>query len=167
MRGSVTKRLPAGHGEELLAAIGPIIAELYPERPLRSGTVRGVSKEALAKLIPPPLPPTVFWSTSAVSVAALAVAAGFGLAFRSDLASRNTLAQESLSTPIASSRLEALRSQALEHGQLANVAFGVSGALAVASGIEAIFTNWRGSVHASVKTVELRLQPTGLEIGWR
>ena len=43
--GTVSKRLTAGSGEEFLAAIGPAIEELFPERELRAHTQRGVPKE--------------------------------------------------------------------------------------------------------------------------
>lgn len=74
--GSVSKRLKRGDGEELLAAIGPVIAELYPDRALRAGQTRGVAEEVALKLNPPPLPPWVFWSMLATGAAVSMVAAG-------------------------------------------------------------------------------------------
>jgi len=43
--GNVQKLLSRAGGEEFLAAIGPAVAELFPDLPLRKGAVRGVAPE--------------------------------------------------------------------------------------------------------------------------
>lgn len=64
-------RLEQARGEELLAAVGPAVEQLFPERALKEGAVRGVDKAVALRLNPPPLPPWAFWTTSALSATAL------------------------------------------------------------------------------------------------
>lgn len=70
----VEQRLEPAGGEEFLAAIGPAIAELFPDHPLRPGAQRGVDEAIALRLNPPPLPPWSFWTVA--SAAALAATAG-------------------------------------------------------------------------------------------
>lgn len=86
--GSVQKRLDAADGEEFLAAVGPAVAELFPEYTLRKGQTRGVDPQVALLVNPPPLQPWLFWTTFGTSVAtgvasgtlgALAVAARVSL----------------------------------------------------------------------------------------
>ncbi|MDP2343153.1 MAG: hypothetical protein Q8O67_19505 [Deltaproteobacteria bacterium] len=60
--GQVSEHLTPGNGEEFLGVVGPAVAALFPELPLKPGRVRGVSPELLVRLNPPPLPPWVFWT---------------------------------------------------------------------------------------------------------
>ena len=77
--GQVNQRLKDARGEEFLAAIGPAVAQLFPEFPLREGMSRGVAPELGLRLNPPPLSPVVFYGSGAVTavvgVAAIAVLA--------------------------------------------------------------------------------------------
>ena len=69
--GTVNRTLAADNGEEFLAVIGPSVAELFPDRSLRMGATRGVSKEAALKLNPPPLRPWMVYAAGSVAGAAL------------------------------------------------------------------------------------------------
>lgn len=71
--GSATRRLEAGDGSELLAAVGPLVEELFPDVPLRPGAKRGVDEAIVLRLHPPPVPTWAYWSTA---VATGTVAAG-------------------------------------------------------------------------------------------
>jgi hypothetical protein len=62
-----SKRLKSAGGEELIAVIGTVVAELFPEVPLREGQVRGVSDELAVLLHPPPLPTWAWWTTVGAS----------------------------------------------------------------------------------------------------
>ena len=53
---SAEKRLADLGGEECLAAVGPMVEELFPDVPLRDGRTRGVSDEIELRLHPPPIP---------------------------------------------------------------------------------------------------------------
>src|SRR5690606_31599491 len=68
----VTRTLAAADGEEFLAALGPVVAELFSERELREGAERGVDPQMAVRLNPPPLPVWSFWSAVVVTGAAAA-----------------------------------------------------------------------------------------------
>jgi hypothetical protein len=70
--GDVQKVLPRGNGGEFLGVIGPIVAELFADLPLRRGAVRGVTPEVARALSPPPVPPWATWATAGVGVAGIA-----------------------------------------------------------------------------------------------
>jgi hypothetical protein len=68
-----SQRLKDIGGEELLAAIGPSVEALFPDRELRAGMERGVAPELALRLNPPPLPPWAFWTTVGVAGGATAL----------------------------------------------------------------------------------------------
>lgn len=65
--GTVSRRLVAEDGEEFLAAIGPAVAELFPDYALRPGKERGVAEEEALRLNPPPLDPWAFYVAAGAS----------------------------------------------------------------------------------------------------
>ncbi len=71
--GTASKRLKTVDGSELLAAVGPLVAEAFPDIPLRPGTRRGVDPAIVLRLNPPPVPAWAYWS-DAVATGAVAVA---------------------------------------------------------------------------------------------
>ncbi len=79
--GQFTRKLVPAQGEEFLASVGPAVAELFADRPLRAGQSRGAPAALAARLNPPPLAPWVFWTgaaaAGAVDVAAIVVGATF------------------------------------------------------------------------------------------
>ncbi len=76
--GTFTQRLEAAGGEELLAAVGPAVQELFVEVPLRAGVTRGVDPRLALRLNPPPLSPWMPVTAGIVSAVAFAGAgAGF------------------------------------------------------------------------------------------
>lgn len=72
------RRFKATDGEEFLSAVGPVVEELWPERPLHSGATRGVATEVARRLNPPPLSPTWFVTSSVVTGVGLAGGLGAG-----------------------------------------------------------------------------------------
>jgi hypothetical protein len=56
----------------------------------------------------------------------------------------NDLAQRSLSGPVSGSQLKSLESTASSRARTANLLFLGAGGLAVAAGVEALFTDWHG-----------------------
>lgn len=91
------ERLVRADGEELLAAIGPAVEHLFPDRSLQKGKVRGVAPEKARLLHPPPLHT---WATG--SVAGLSAVAGAGAIFTGILAQTEANATQALlqqSTP--------------------------------------------------------------------
>jgi hypothetical protein len=165
VKGSVTKRLKAGNGEELLSAIGPALEELYPEYPLRAGRQRGVAPAVEARLNPPPLPKPVFFSAAGATVAALLVGGYFGLAEHDAQVQHDLLLNHSVSGIDLQQSSNTVKSRATA----ANIAFGVGGGLAVATGVIALFTDWHGyanSPHNDEK-MALRVVPNGLMLTWK
>jgi hypothetical protein len=89
--GKVQKRLQPQHGEEWLAAIGPAVAELFPEVPLRPGATRGVDPKLAVRLNPPPLPSWTPWAAGGVTAALGLVTAGAGVLWQAQQADYRAL----------------------------------------------------------------------------
>jgi hypothetical protein len=71
-----TRRVPTGDGEEVLALVGPAVADVFPDVPLRTGETRGVSAETARRLNPPPLPAFVPFALGGVAIVALVATTG-------------------------------------------------------------------------------------------
>lgn len=142
--GAYLQRLVAEDGEEVLAAIGPAVAELFPEVPLRPGAVRGVAPEVALRLNPPPLSPWMFWTTAGSATALLTAAGGF---FVMNMWSHGTY-QETLSAgqsrPITNDVLSAQEAQTNTFAALAWGALGTSAVVAALASGMAFFVDWRG-----------------------
>jgi len=143
--GNVSKRLVATNGEELLAALGPVVEELYADRPLKKGVSRGVPKEVAASLDPPPLDPWVSTSlfvgagvVAAFTVVAVSAYAVATFAHTAMLADAETAPQlwSTVSTARTAANAFAISTWVL-------VATGV--ALGGTGGVLALFTDWRGT----------------------
>lgn len=70
----VTQRVVTDDGRETLAVIGPLVEQLYPDRPLLSGQTRGVADAVLVRLNPPPIP--VWATTTTLGTGGLLLTAG-------------------------------------------------------------------------------------------
>jgi hypothetical protein len=142
--GNVTKRLAAGNGEELLAVVGDMVAEVFPDHELRPGTTRGVDAEVGRRLNPPPLPPWVFWTgvgtTSVLVVSAGLAGAGWGV-LQSDY---SALAERSASEVVDGATLKELGGRA----QTAEIAgwslVGSAVLVGAVTGVLAAFTDFYG-----------------------
>jgi hypothetical protein len=137
--GSVSKRLESGSGEEFLAAVGPVVQELYPSKGLRSGQARGVADEVAMRLSPPPLPKWSFNLVAGGAIASLAIGALYGgLAF-DEQSKFNGLGSE----PTASGRdLVGHENKAVENQNIANGFFVTAGVLGLSAAVMAFFTDW-------------------------
>jgi hypothetical protein len=147
---SETRRFDRRDGEELLSIVGPAVAFLFPDRPLREGKTRGVPREAIRRLNPPPLPT---WATLTMGGAAAAALAGAGVA--QALASNahgeyDRLAQQSRTAVVPAGDLAAAgrRVRSLEGTRNALLVAGA--AAGVATGVAAFFTDWRNDRAALV-----------------
>jgi len=127
-------------GEEVLGAMGEMVAQLFPERSLREGQTRGVSKQVARWLNPPPVPRWVFFATGGAAALAAGSGAVYGLASNSTRSDYNALAQSS--APANGAEMARLHQQALDQTSRATLLFGVAGGLAVATAVEAFFTDW-------------------------
>lgn len=144
----VDRRFARGDGTEFLAVIGPAVAELFPERPLRAGVVRGVDQEAALLLNPPPLPPWLFWTTSVAASASLLTGAGAGVVSRlfTDSAQRRT--DDSVSGAVAAIDVKRDFDTASQSAVVANSFFVAGAALAVGSVGVWFFTDFAGRADA-------------------
>jgi hypothetical protein len=142
--GGVNKSMAAKDGEEFLAALGPAVAELFPERALRKGVERGVSTEAVRRLNPPPLQPAWFWSATGTAVLAAGVGALFGTAGALVWTDYRRLVAESKEEPVEGAEL-VLR-QTLSQGAYgtAIVAGSVALIAGASAGVLVLFTDWEG-----------------------
>lgn len=168
VRASVTHRFKSGDGEEFLALVGPAIAELFADYPLRPGRVRGVSQELVSRLNPPPLPTWAFYSTAGTAGAAAVVGGVFAALFIDAQNQYRALAQQSLTEPVRGSDLATLATRAGTNATAANVAFATAGALALAAGVEAFFTDWNGyrdmGTGGPVAAIRIVPTPTGVAL---
>ena len=142
--GSHTKRLERAGGEELLGDVGPAVQEVFPERPLRAGATRGVAKAMALRLNPPPLPRWPFYATASAALAAAAGGAVMGYLSKDAEDQWKSLSQRSLVEPIPGAQLKELERSAESRARAANVLLVAAGGLAVAAGVEALFTDWHG-----------------------
>jgi hypothetical protein len=137
-----TRQVDKRDGEELLQVIGPLVEAVFPDRPLREGRTRGVDKEVVRRLNPPPLPRWVFVGTTVAAAAAAGVGGVFGIMSRDAESSWNR--QAALKGPIDGATLKGYETAARGNAQTANILFVVGGGLLVAAAVEAFFTDWQG-----------------------
>ncbi|MDP2342807.1 MAG: hypothetical protein Q8O67_17760 [Deltaproteobacteria bacterium] len=140
--GVVNQRLEGANGEEYLACVGPAVAELFPEFPLRTGQTRGVAAEVALRINPPPLPTWVFWSAVATSGALVAGGITAGVL--------NGVERASLDAYVATAGQEPLEGSVFveKNNSIVNTA-GVAWALVggavvagAATSVVSLFTDW-------------------------
>jgi hypothetical protein len=147
--GQVEERLVAAGGEELLAAIGPAIEQLFPELPLKAGASRGVPRERARLLNPPPLP---VWSTLSMGGAGVAVVvggAGALVAAHAALDAGQKLVDSSRRQPIDGILVVEQEQTAATFSTL-GVGLIVAGTvLGAGAGVMALFTDWNNAAAAA------------------
>lgn len=145
--GTVNQRLVPANGEEFLAAVGPAVAEVFPDVPLRPGKTRGVDPEMALRLNPPPLPPWLCWSglgTSSVLAVGALVTGALHLSARQGYKQNVAFGKEQ---GIPWARLEA---QQQEVNTWAYATWGLTAGAALtalATGGVALFTDFHGYRH--------------------
>ncbi|HEY4221543.1 MAG TPA: hypothetical protein VGO62_09375 [Myxococcota bacterium] len=143
--GEVNERLVPAAGEELLAAIGPSVAKLFPSTPLKPGEQRGVAPERARLLNPPPLP---VWSTVAVAgagVVALAAGVGVGVAAGNEADGLQAQLDASVTAPVPGKLLVGRQQRVDELALTANSLYVAAAAGALATAGMALFTDWTGA----------------------
>jgi hypothetical protein len=163
---TVTRTFDRRDGEELLQIVGPSVEALFPDRPLRAGKTRGVEREVVRRLNPPPLPRWVFVATSAAAVGSLGGAGVFHYLGGQARSQYDGLVARSLREPIPAADVveQADRVRSAERTRNALLLAGLG--LGVAAGVEAFFTDWRGD-RALLRETPGRLtaMPTPLDGG--
>lgn len=140
----VDRRFDEGDGEGFLAAIGPAVAELFPDLPLRAGATRGVAEEVGRRLNPPPLPPWSFFATAGAGVALLSGGAAAGLVTNGLTDGINARIASSSTTPIAGADLKRDQDVAQGTANTANALFVAGAVVAAAATGMAFFTDFWG-----------------------
>jgi hypothetical protein len=138
------RRLKQEKGRELLIAIGPLVAGLYPDRALKAGKSRGVSREALLRLAPPPIPLWAFVATAGGSLGAALAGVGFGQLANDARRDYEAAAQRSVQSPVQGGDLKGIERRMDSRARTSNLFYGLAGALGLAAGVEALFTDWHG-----------------------
>jgi hypothetical protein len=144
----VDRRFAKSDGEEFLAAIGPAVAELFPDFALRAGASRGVDKEAALRLNPPPLQPWMFVTIAGASGVALATGGAAGALSALFEGRAEEKIARSVTTAIdgvdVKRDVEAADASAL----VANVALVTGGALLAGAAVAFFFTDFEGYADA-------------------
>jgi hypothetical protein len=143
-------------GEEVLGALGEVVAAVYKDRPLRAGEQRGVAPEVARWLNPPPLPRWVFFTTTGAAVAAAGIGTVYAVASNNTTKDYNALATGG--GTVSGSELTRLKDQADQQKRNATISFGVAGVFAVAAAVEAVFTDWHNDRAA------VRVGPAGASV---
>jgi len=138
---SENKRLKIGDGGEFLLAIGPMIQTLYPNRDIRPGTTRGVPKEVLLRLNPPPLPS---WATLATYGAAVAAASLGGFAYLQRDAAQADLDALNQKAAIQPGEISGPESDWNTYNSMVDPSLYAAGGLAVSAIVMSFFTDWLG-----------------------
>ena len=141
-RKASSKNLKKGDGEEFLAATGQIVAELYPEAKVKPGAARGVTRDIVARLTTPPPPRWVFFTTTGAAVAAAATGGFFAITAQGYFNDYTALVDKAQSAAIDGAELQSRKGKVNDAALGANISFIVAGALALAAGAEAFFTDW-------------------------
>lgn len=141
----VTKRVEANGGEGLLAAVGPLVDELFPNHPLRAGVKRGVSPEVALSLNPPPISLGLWGSLAGTSIGLLAAASISAVAASVLQAAAQAQVDASITGPPADGRTVVTTLGAATVLTYGAYAAGIAGfGLAGATGALSFITNWRG-----------------------
>lgn len=141
--GQATRRIEGIDPANVLAAVGPVVQELFPDLPLKPGATRGVPEQTALRIHPPPLSPVVFWSL--LGGAGAAVVVGGGLTTWNAATASDALTDLDASVggkPADGARLnEQLGTiRATFIGTIA--AYGAAAALLGGAAIAAAFTDW-------------------------
>jgi hypothetical protein len=140
----VDRRFDGGNGEELLSAIGPGVEELFPDVGLREGAARGVDKEVGNRLNPPPIAPWMTIATAAGAAAFLTGGLGAGAVSALITSSVQARIDASVEKPASGAELARDYDTAVLIAAVANTLYVVGGAVALAAGGMAFFTDWWG-----------------------
>lgn len=148
--GSLTKTVPAGDGEAILALVGPVVEELFGDVPLRSGVTRGVDRAVARKLSPPPVPVWGF-GTAAVATGVVALAGagvvGVNALLAGQLDERLRQAVEN-DTALKASDIRDEQATVATTAWAAVSTLTAAGVLAAGTGLLALFTDWNNDAEA-------------------
>lgn len=142
IQGAVTRQATGGSGEEYLLVLGEAVEELFVDYQMHSSAVRGVRPEVVARWSPDPLDPWMFYAGAGVTAAGLVTAVVFWSKAESAESDYKALAQKGLTEPVSGKELMELGDEAESRARMANVALGVTAALAIGTALTFTFVDW-------------------------
>ncbi len=139
---TATRSIEGGNGGEMLVALGPMVAELFPERPIVSGAQTGVTRDDALRWSPPPVKPWMFW-TGVGATAASAACIGF-FAYKKSDSERQWNDTVNAGTPggVPGDTLVDIGNSAQRWRDRTNIAIGTTIGLGITTAILGYFTDW-------------------------
>ena len=141
---SDNQRLTIGDGEEFLLAIGSAVETIYPERPNRPGTTRGVPDKVLLRLNPPPISATATLTSLGVSLATLVVGGIYTYQAQQEANFYNSGGGLSPGYYDGDQRqaINQAQANAQNYTTIGNASLIAGGVLALGSTVMSLFTDW-------------------------
>ncbi|HSI06039.1 MAG: hypothetical protein ACAI38_05775 [Myxococcota bacterium] len=150
-----TRSIQGGDGQQMLIAIGPMVTELFPERPIISGAMTGVTRDDVVRWTPPPVKPWMFWTALGATAASGGVAI-FCVLKQSDAERQwNDTVNAGGPGGVPGDTLVDIGQTAERWKDRSNIAIGTTIGLGVTTAILAYFTDWNRE-----RDTELLLGPT-------
>lgn len=141
----VTKRVEDNGGEGMLAVVGSLVDELFPDHPLREGVKRGVAPEVALSLNPPPISLGLWGSLAGTTIGLLGAATISAIAASVLQASAQSQVDASVGGEPASGGAVVATLGAATVFTYGAYAVGVAGfGLAGVTGALSVITDWRG-----------------------
>ncbi|MCK5688396.1 hypothetical protein KAI87_03950 [Myxococcota bacterium] len=151
---SFNKRMRGGTGEEMLEAVGPSVAQLFPDFELRTGLSRGVPAQLVARWNPPPLKPWMTLVTAGGAGVFALTAIFFSISKTMAESNYEDLNSQSTVHSVAGKRLVEYETQANTGYRNTLIFAPLSLGGLVASGVMYLFTDWEGE-NADVAQVDV------------
>ena len=137
-------RLEEAGGEELLAAVGPAVEQLFPDRELKPNETRGVDEAVALRLHPPPLPAWSFWATMGTGAALASSGVALALLSLAPYAETQRLVEVSTQRAVEASAVKGSYDNANLLFLGGQVLAGAGVTALVASGVMFFFTDFAG-----------------------
>jgi hypothetical protein len=142
---AATLRLRPRGGEEFLAAVGPVVDQLFSDHPLRPGERAGVDPRLALRLNPPPIPAWATLSVGGAAATALAMAAVTGVGLSSTQTAYGKLGDEAVAAGAAGfpgAELAAVRDAGAGWVTATNALLATATVLGTGAAVLAGWTNW-------------------------
>ncbi len=137
-----TRSIEGGDGQQMLIAIGPMVTELFPERPIISGAMTGVTRDDVVRWTPPPVKPWMFWTAAGATAVSAGCLAFFVIKNNQAEDQWNDVVNAGDPAGVPGDVLVKIGDDAKRWNDRANVAIGTTIGLGVTTAILGYFTDW-------------------------
>ena len=151
-----TRSIQGGDGQQMLIAMGPMVTELFPDRPIISGAMTGVTREDVVRWSPPPVKPWMFWTALGTTAASGGVAIFCAIRQSEKERQWNDTVNAGAPGGVPGDTLVDISQSAERWKDRTNIAIGATIGLGVTTAILAYFTDWHRD-----RDTELLLGPNG------